>query len=218
VEFDRARWLALTVPEQRALLRLAAQRLLPGERDVDFTPIDRAVRFSRTAAPGRSCDVLGGLRLKVTAEAVVVSPWDYRPVRGDLPLIVDGQLARPWRFAAEPLAPGAWSLAEVEANADPWCAWVDLDTLPLPAPEWRLRTRRPGDRFRPLGLDGHSVKLSDFLINARIDEALRDRWPLVACGDEIVWVAGLRPDERYKVTGETRRAVRLMFVRDKDDR
>ncbi len=221
VEFDRARWAALGVPEQRALLRRAVQRLLPDERNVDFTPLEHAVRFSRRAAPGRSCDLLGGLRLKVTADAIVVGAWGHRPARADLPLLVGGQPPAGWRFTAEPLAAGAWSLAEIEANADPWRVEVDADRLGEGG--WRLRARRPGDRFQPLGMGGRHVKLSDFYINARVDEALRDRWPLVVtpspagrAEDEIVWVAGLRLGERFKVTGATRRVVRFWFRRGDD--
>jgi tRNA(Ile)-lysidine synthase len=43
---------------------------------------------------------------------------------------------------------------------------------------------------------------------------LRDRWPLVVCGDDIVWVAGLRLDERFKVTPETTTVLRLQFAID----
>jgi tRNA(Ile)-lysidine synthase len=211
VEFDRPGWLALSVPEQRLLLREAVHRLLPGRRDVDLAPIAQAVAFSRTATPGRSCDVLGGLRFKVTARAVVLSPWGYQAEPADVPLLADdGALTPPWRFEAAALPSGAPD-ADLAAGADPWRAVVDADTLP--AGEWRLRARRPGDRFQPLGLGGHSAKLSDFLINSKVDEALRDRWPLAARGDEIVWVAGLRLDERYRVTAATRHAVRLRLFK-----
>ncbi len=212
VAFDRRRWRALTTSEQRALLRRAAHRLLPAARDLDFIPIEAAVRFSRTAAPGRSCDLFGGLRLKVTGEAIVIGPWDYRPVRADVPLLDEaGRLSPAWRFIAKPLA--TWSLAALEVNADRWRAYVDAERLPALEPDWRVRARRPGDRFQPLGLGGRSVKLSDFFINAKIDEALRDRWPLVTCRDDIVWVAGLRLDERYKVTAATQRTLQLEFIR-----
>jgi tRNA(Ile)-lysidine synthase len=63
-------------------------------------------------------------------------------------------------------------------------------------------------------MSGHRIKLSDFMINAKLEKALRDRWPLVVCGDEIVWVAGLRLDERFKVESTTERVMRLSFVKN----
>jgi len=228
VMFDRAGWLVLTVPEQRALLREAVARLRPGLRDIDFTPLEHAVQFSRTAALGRSCDVLGGLRLSISLADVMVSAWTDAdvPVPADRPLVsADGQLSPGWRFCVEMLEPGEWSLDEVEANASGWQVCIDAARLPLSrravspgegAGGWglRVRARLPGDRFQPLGLNGHSLKVSDFMINAKIEKNLRDRWPLVVCGDDIVWVAGLRLDERFKVTPETTTVLRLQFVID----
>ena len=228
VMFDRAGWLVLTVPEQRALLREAVARLRPGLRDIDFTPLEHAVQFSRTAAPGRSCDVLGGLRLSISLADVMVSAWTDAdvPVPADRPLVsADGQLSPGWRFCVEMLEPGEWSLDEVEANASGWQVCIDAARLPLSRRAvspgegvggWGLqvRARLPGDRFQPLGLSGHSLKVSDFMINAKIEKNLRDRWPLVVCGDDIVWVAGLRLDERFKVTPETTTVLRLQFAID----
>ena len=45
--------------------------------------------------------------------------------------------------------------------------------------EVRLRTRRPGDRFRPRGMGGHSRKLKDWMIDRKVSRYLRDRVPLV---------------------------------------
>ena len=74
--------------------------------------------------------------------------------------------------------------------------------LQLPAPNgtFVIRNRRPGDRFHPLGM-ANSKKLKDFLIDRKIDAAIRDRLPLLVWNGEIVWVAGVEVSERFKVTG-----------------
>jgi tRNA(Ile)-lysidine synthetase-like protein len=52
------------------------------------------------------------------------------------------------------------------------------------------RYRRPGDRFRPLGMRGHR-KLQDVFVDAKVSRELRDRVPLVVdATDRIVWVVG----------------------------
>jgi tRNA(Ile)-lysidine synthase len=71
-----------------------------------------------------------------------------------------------------------------------------------------VRTRRRGDRFRPLGMTG-TVKLQDFFVNAKVPRAQRARVPLVLSGDEIVWVVGYRVGERFKVTPTSQRTIRL---------
>ncbi len=63
-----------------------------------------------------------------------------------------------------------------------------------------VRNRRPGDRFRPAGLQGHK-KLQDFFVDRKIARADRDRLPLVVDeNDRIIWVAGHRIDETFRVT------------------
>jgi tRNA(Ile)-lysidine synthase len=101
---------------------------------------------------------------------------------------------------------------------------VELRRLPEPEPaveyvdleqtgaELRVRGRRPGDRFVPLGMSG-SKKLQDFLVDEHVPLEQRDSLPLVATSaGAIVWVVGMRIDERFKVTPGTSTAIRLQFV------
>jgi len=74
--------------------------------------------------------------------------------------------------------------------------------------ELHVRVRRPGDLFWPLGLPGR-IKLKKFFIDRKVPRGKRERWPLVAAGDEIVWVAGLQPGHSCRVTEHTRRFVHL---------
>ena len=75
-------------------------------------------------------------------------------------------------------------------------------------PTLLVRTRRRGDRFRPIGMRG-TVKLQDFFVNVKVPRAQRDRVPLVLSGDDIVWVVGYRISGNVKVTGKTGRSIRL---------
>ncbi|MGQ0602151.1 MAG: tRNA lysidine(34) synthetase TilS [Anaerolineales bacterium] len=215
VVFERARWHALGIPEQRALLRRALQHLRPGLRDVDFAPLDAAVQFSRTAQTGRVCDVTGGLCLAIEYDSIVLRQWTPDFIRAefapadDVPQLNDaGGLSAGWKFHAEPVM--QWTLDSLETDSSSRRVFVDAEAVNGPV---MLRARRDGDRFQPLGMGGHSVKVSDFMINRKVPAALRDRWPLVVCGDEIVWVGGLRLDERFKVTPATLRVLKLKLTR-----
>lgn len=63
--------------------------------------------------------------------------------------------------------------------------WAALDH-PL-----EIRSRRPGDRFRPFGFEG-TKSLKKFFNEARIPAEDRDRIPLLLSRGEIVWVVGHR--------------------------
>src|SRR3954453_16836605 len=64
---------------------------------------------------------------------------------------------------------------------------------------FEIRNRRPGDRFRPLGMS-HEKKLKDFLIDRKIPVEVRDSIPLLVWNGEIVWVAGIEISDKFKVT------------------
>lgn len=83
-------------------------------------------------------------------------------------------------------------------------AFVDADKLVYPLV---IRTRQQGDKFIPLGMKTFK-KLSDFFIDEKIPIITKDGTPLIINGNgEMVWVGGLRQDERYKVTSATKRTV-----------
>lgn len=67
----------------------------------------------------------------------------------------------------------------------------------------RLWVRRwaSGDRFRPLG--SGEKKLQDFFVDEKVPRLERSKVPVVHNGTEIVWVAGMRIADGFKVTGST---------------
>jgi tRNA(Ile)-lysidine synthase len=72
-----------------------------------------------------------------------------------------------------------------------------------------VRSRRPGDSFRPLGFHGHKT-LQDFFVDAKVQRDKRDKIPLVVDADgRIVWVAGLSVAEEFRVTDRTKAVVIL---------
>jgi tRNA(Ile)-lysidine synthase len=73
--------------------------------------------------------------------------------------------------------------------------------LPLATePIVEIRSRRPGDRIRPLGAPG-TRKLKELLIDRHIDRTRRDSLPLLCVGGTIAWVPGVAIDDRFRVRG-----------------
>ena len=91
--------------------------------------------------------------------------------------------------------------------------WLDADQV---HPPLIARSRRPGDRFFPLGMTGMK-KLSDFFIDEKIDSRLRER-TVVLC-DQLgpIWIVPFRIDERVRLTRATRRILRLRARRIAND-
>lgn len=75
-----------------------------------------------------------------------------------------------------------------------------------------VRTRRDGDRFRPLGTGDRL--LSDYLTDRKIDRPLRDFIPLIAVGTRILWVAGVGISEDARLRPDTKNAIELIWNPD----
>lgn len=71
-----------------------------------------------------------------------------------------------------------------------------------------VRGWRDGDRMRPAGLGG-SKSLQDLFTDRKVPRALRRTLPVVEAGGEIVWVAGVALDERWKAAPDAPDAVGL---------
>lgn len=69
---------------------------------------------------------------------------------------------------------------------------------------------RQGDRMRPFGMEG-SRKLSDLLIDAKVPRRQRGGIPVVRHGEQVVWLAGIRMSEAYRVGSQATRPVRLTW-------
>ncbi|MHC4441006.1 MAG: tRNA lysidine(34) synthetase TilS [Planctomycetota bacterium] len=83
--------------------------------------------------------------------------------------------------------------------------WMDADNVRAPL---TARSRRPGDRFFPLGMSGIK-KLSDFFIDEKIDATQRERTVLLCDGLGPIWVIPFRIDDRVRLTRATKRILRL---------
>lgn len=93
--------------------------------------------------------------------------------------------------------------SEFKPSDDPARAVVDADNLDFPL-IWRKW--KPGDTFFPLGMNHHK-KISDFLIDNKISVGEKDAITVLESAGKIVWVAGHRIDNRFKLTPGTRKAL-----------
>ncbi|MCA8966979.1 MAG: tRNA lysidine(34) synthetase TilS [Planctomycetes bacterium] len=165
-------------------------------------------------AVGKRVSGRGGLLLERTREGVLL----VDPARAGNPPNTEGggQLfsidtgrhrfgATEWSLAAyeHPLPP----LAPSPAAAGRFRALLDPRRAPGP---WRLRTRRAGDVFQPLGGE-HDQDLRRFLQSRHLPRFDRDRLPLlVDANDQILWIPGIEISERVRLLLNTRRCIEVV--------
>lgn len=86
-------------------------------------------------------------------------------------------------------------------DKSPEVAQLDFDKIRFPL---TLRHWQHGDRFHPLGMKGSKL-LSDFFVDQKFTEWQKQNvWLLVSADGDILWVVGLRIDDRFKVTDSTK--------------
>jgi len=211
VDVDRAALTSLHPALASRVARLALQALAP-DTFIGFDHIERLLRFAREGSRGAALS-LPGQHAVHRGSRIVLGP---EPPRGAsagqsnsfrFPLSIPGEVTlghQGWAISAEradwldrPGAPGPARSVSVAVALEP-------ASLPL-----AIRSRRPGDRFRPLGL-GHGKKLQDFLVDRKVPRDRRDRLPLVVDRDDrIVWVVGESVAEDFRVTEPSRGVILL---------
>jgi len=71
-----------------------------------------------------------------------------------------------------------------------------------------IRKWQRGDRFYPLGMK-NAKKVSDFLNEQKIESFRKKEHLVLINSGNIVWVVGLRIDDRFKITKKTKKVLKL---------
>ena len=158
---------------RRRVFRMAAERIKGHVKNIGYEHI-LSIDELKEAQTGKGLD-LPGLRVARSYDKIVFSP----PPEGTEPIdavsLIDGE--------AE-FMDHRFYLGEGE----------DFIYVKDPS-RVSIRTRRPGDAIR---LKIGRKKLKDVFIDAKINRVLRDSWPVVVEGDEVIWVVGLRKAYRQE--------------------
>ncbi|GLU51571.1 tRNA lysidine(34) synthetase TilS [Dyadobacter frigoris] len=94
---------------------------------------------------------------------------------------------------------------KIDKKAD--LAYLDAEKLVFPL---TIRSWVKGDHFCPFGMKGKSKKISDLLIDLKLNLNQKQKVKIISNGNgDIMWVIGLRTCEKYKVTDMTREIIEV---------
>ncbi len=194
IRLPRDLFVSLHPALQRRFVIWAAGR----PENLSYERIAAAVDLALNGQVGARAQLKGGVQLRVDYDAVIVERDSAPRGADDLPLLPPGASIPVVIPGETPIGAGWWLIASLsEPDGEP--------SLRLSIPDGAsvvLRTRREGDRFAPLGLEGHTQKLAKWMIDAKVPRALRDRLPLLVIDGEIAavgwigWKVSQRAAER----------------------
>lgn len=96
-------------------------------------------------------------------------------------------------------------------STDPWTEIIDGGAIH--GKDIILRKWETGDRFQPLGMAGRK-KVSDLLIDEKVDRFSKEDQMVVTADGEIIWVCGRRISDNVKVSEKTTDFMELSLVRE----
>ena len=180
-QIGKAEFASLHSALQRRFMIKAYKKLSPEPAALAHELVLDLVAWSQAARVGDRRDMSGALQLCLRYDGISIERKDavmrFEPYRL-IPAGIDQKLALDQPFLDHNLAIRL-SLAEGES--------AEGVHLRLPSTlELRLRTRKPGDRFAPKGMGGHSRKIKRWMIDRKIPREIRDRIPLVCADGEVI--------------------------------
>ncbi|NEW09578.1 tRNA lysidine(34) synthetase TilS [Paenibacillus sp. SYP-B3998] len=209
---ERASFTELHVALQRRLIKLILNCLCLGMDRLDFTKVE-SIRelILKQRASNHVLEVDEQLYIVREYEAVHFQSFapSLRPYQYQVELSAsemslpeaDIKLVYSLIYSASTLA-SVHSLTAMDV-------YLDLDQLELPL---SIRSRKPGDRLEPHGLNG-SKKVKDMFIDAKMPLSRREVIPLlVDASGQVLWIVGFRRSKHALVGPDTKHVLHMKLM------
>lgn len=198
----------LELPEalRRGVIMDAWSRIAPGEPSLGWQHLMDILDKVVEGRSGATLDLPGELVVRREYDDVVFGPPEADRPCPPAVLMVPGSVSVPW--AGVSIEARRVKREEVEFGED---RTVEFARPDLSTP-MEVRAPAPGDRFQPLG-SGGTRKLKDYFIDIKLPRHRRRQCPVVTSGGTVVWLAGHRLDERFRVRPGDDGAVMLIMRR-----
>jgi len=184
----------------RRILRRAINET-KGLRGITFVHIEDIIQLIRTGKSGDRLYLPGKIRVIKKYSVLVISSEDPK-ILSHYTIESPGEIYL--RESSITFYTKLLDIGEIDSFGDgKTTAYINADKLDFPL---LVRPRQNGDYFYPLGF-GKKKKLQDYFVDEKIPRDERDAIPLLVNNGDVVWVAGHRIDERYRVDKTTRKVL-----------
>jgi tRNA(Ile)-lysidine synthase len=190
---------------QMSYLRQALKLFLPGLKDINDYQVRKLAELA--IGTGRGTVIFpAGITATIQGQSIIIRPATTVTINSISPQM-DTLLTIPGRTRYGGYEITSSLVNRLLVGTAPDVASFDaaLAGTNLTVGPWRR-----GDRLQPLGMAGQK-KLQDLFTDAKIARPQRKDWPVVRCGERVLWVPGLRQAEWARVKTDTRKVLRLEY-------
>jgi len=196
---------------QKYILRKAFAVLGLAEITLNFDTFTRCLTLARSRRVGKKVPLTDSHEIMIDHDGLVL----YKPSRAALsPVEVELTDERGEFHYADCLF--RWELQETAEmsnyEANPGVELFDAEPV---GNALTMEPFRAGDRFIPLNFHGHR-KISDYFTDSKIPLRKRGRIPVLRAAKGVMWICGHCMDDRYKITENTRRVLKLEMTEGED--
>ncbi len=216
--FDKKQFFAQPVGIQRRIVRRAILAIHPAGRNISFSTVVRSITNLNQHTRGEF-DLVDQVSLILHDSVFYIGKKNTNWYGHLFPQLVSGlpigipaagtyRIHANWQILLNVHKDNVFDFNRIDRN----CALIDVHKAKgFP---WMVRNWQPGDRFRPFGMRHGQMKLADLFINEKVLKPARKHWPvLVNAHGEIMWVAGLRADERFRIEEQSRCVMEVRLER-----
>ncbi len=198
LELDIDAFLGFHPVIRKRMLLAALEKLSPTGKDIEAVHIEQTETLFAESG-NRSLDLPMGIRAFRQYGKVVLERRDME--------------------AAEELSPPGMEFQiffwkkDMEVPEKRYTKWFDYDKIEV---QPKVRFRQTGDYLTLSDGKGNMIhkSLKDYMVTEKIPRELRDRIPVLAEGSHVLWLAGYRISEYYKVDGNTKRVLQVQLRQD----
>ena len=202
----------------KRIIRLAWERINKSRKNIESVHVDQIITLCQNNRTGKKVTLKNGIEVLLSYDRLIftkagkkyVKPYSYP---------VDIQGFTEVKELAATLEAKILSENEISqlgdftiVNESSLIQFFDLDRFDG---EIVVRSRLEGDRIRPYKSNGEK-KLKKFFIDQKVPGEKRDTIPLVAQGNKIAWIVGMRTSEDYRARKDSEKILMLSWSNLKD--
>jgi tRNA(Ile)-lysidine synthase len=212
IVLDLKKFINYDISLRREIVRLCVKKLnedrfaspTTGSTDLSFDSIERILDLIQKEKSGRKVKLTRNTWAEVTGENLAI--YIEKKKQHAYPISLPGEkYLRNLGMRIKSEIVSRSSLPEEIKSKGEEVAFLDWEKLKGP---FNLRSRKPKDKFKPLGMQG-TKSVADFLIDRKVPRYERDEVMLLTTREKIAWIVGYRISDEFKVTDKTKKVLNM---------